>query len=913
MSIAFGGTGTTDVGAARPPPRQPQRARLIDLRIAGLHVAKLDCQRSQGHGILGAHIGAAEHDEDDSRRDPAMAADQPAQRQARHDVHQEQCEREGEQPRRQVDCRRTEPGNGFHAIWQRAPEHLHVGHGPTQVQRSTEQVMAVVTGRMAGPRGPFQQPCCVDRNGVRRRRHFPAETVQHRQRRQHLGPQLRIAAFRTLDNPLQHAHEQAGQRQVRPVRVRRHVEEHELAATAPRRRHQRSPVRQACQRQIVQGRRRFRDHLPVNHNIFRHRQSGERRFRGKRSQRERLLPAEGAAQRPHFTCPQSHRQQRAVRVHEAFAGEAHQCAAGLQPRFKGVAALRAELANIRQHDHRRGILQQRPQRPLADLGERLQRSPQVVGGCQQRAGGVVVAQGHQADGATLPAIVDEHDRTGVALTFDLDPGDFTTQLAREAKRRTGRPLSVRKRCRYPREHPAVQAERPHPCLLEPRFVRAAEARRHPVRIIRRREQRLRGLVLRPGHQGQRADPGQLLRQECRRFGVAPVRTVPEPHDLADVDELRADERFEKCPPVDAPGLRRQHPGQARSFFRIGRHLRAEPVGPRCRAGQHHRAVLRPRSIDHLQQGPPRALPPPRTCPAVVDDNDERAVRLQRGVRVPAGPGDREDHQREESHPEEQQPQRGGMRRFLAIVEAEEKPDGRKPEPPGRRGPNPQQPPHGDQPRQGRQGPRCGERKRHRSEPFERAGERLVERQQGRFRPPVGPVGQEPPAMLAGDVGKPLPVLLDPAHIAAVHRLHSSDQEVSLLLGAHEPDATAEGQQLLSRIKDLDEMPRHLLVGETAHAGGNRLQRLEEIADQDRLCVALHPDGSRHAGAGRSVGHEMFGDPSEHRPSAAGARRRAEQPHGFASLQQHRCQRQRDQRRPRPLRLEVGRRGVVHGW
>ncbi len=136
----------------------------------------------------------------------------------------------------------------------------------------------------------------------------------------------------TVDDRVQHLHERAGERQVRPARIGGDVEEHDAAVAAHARR---SPA--ACRRgaRPRPPRRasasgsastcRFTAH------VRRHRDAGERAVGGKLADRLRLLPGERAAERP-LALPEPHRQQLVDGGGgEVRAGEAKQRAAGLHP------------------------------------------------------------------------------------------------------------------------------------------------------------------------------------------------------------------------------------------------------------------------------------------------------------------------------------------------------------------------------------------------------------------------------------------------------------------------------------------------------------------------------------------------------------------------------------------------------
>ena len=149
--------------------------------------------------------------------------------------------------------------------------------------------------------------------GRRRRVLEEAEAVEHLQGRQHLGRGRRVrrAALAVADQRLagaaraaeagdaaHHLHEQARQRQVRPVRVGGDMEEDHLAVAALGRGDQRRAVLQARPHlHLGPEPGRIGQHLLVDQHLGRRRQSGEQAVVAEGCQRLRRCPGQGAAQR----------------------------------------------------------------------------------------------------------------------------------------------------------------------------------------------------------------------------------------------------------------------------------------------------------------------------------------------------------------------------------------------------------------------------------------------------------------------------------------------------------------------------------------------------------------------------------------------------------------------------------------
>src|SRR6266704_1287422 len=77
---------------------------------------------------------------------------------------------------------------------------------------------------------------------------------------------------------------------------------------------------------------------------------------------------------------------------------------------------------------------------------------------------------------------------------------------------------------------------------------------------------------------------------------------------------------------------------------------------------------------------------------------------------------------------------------------------------------------------------------------------------------------------------------DPAGIFLAHRLDSADQDLVVVLHAFETYAAVEGQGLLRRVENLQEMTAQAGGGEARDHFLNVLERRQKITDQDELGV-----------------------------------------------------------------------------
>ena len=213
-------------------------------------------------GAGGQHDGAATRNEQRQAgraRTPGAAGEEQApglQEQHGQDIGKQQRQRQGEQLRldrlRGVALVDAFLGAGWHG-----GQRLQQALGCHQVERARAPGRAIVARRMLGA-GPGVGDLGGG-DGLRRRRRAleQAEAVEHLQRRQHVdgrrcvgGRALGVVGERVArparaaetGDPPQHLHEQARQREVRPVRVGGDVEEDHLAVAAPCGRDQRRAV-----------------------------------------------------------------------------------------------------------------------------------------------------------------------------------------------------------------------------------------------------------------------------------------------------------------------------------------------------------------------------------------------------------------------------------------------------------------------------------------------------------------------------------------------------------------------------------------------------------------------------------------------------------------------------------------------
>ncbi|MEJ0067542.1 MAG: hypothetical protein WDO24_00935 [Pseudomonadota bacterium] len=106
-------------------------------------------------------------------------------------------------------------------------------------------------------------------------------------------------------------------------------------------------------------------------------------------------------------------------------------------------------------------MQQVGDRAAPDLGERAERALHIESVLEQRLAALERRRRHHADRPALPAIVEQHHRAGLFLTFDFDAGQVVAQLDRQLEVHGRLAGSGLERERLARQQPAVGGERAH--------------------------------------------------------------------------------------------------------------------------------------------------------------------------------------------------------------------------------------------------------------------------------------------------------------------------------------------------------------------------------------------------------------------------------------------------------------------
>ena len=248
-----------------------------------------------------------------------------------------------------------------------------------------------------------------------------------------LGLRLDRGGAGSGDQPVQHLHEQARDRQVRPFGIGGDMEQHQLPLPHPRLRDQRRVVTERGDDPFAEIGRGLRHQLRAHRHVVGGGQPGENAVAVEIAQGTRIAPAERAADiAPALTQP--HRQQRLVRQcvigAHARPGKADQQPAILDPSGQFIHLGQIDL--IGQHDDIGGGVQHIAQAPLDQIGGRGQRPAQVMQRRQQLLPlGLTVGGTDQPDLVPPHPVVGQHHGTGMGGALDLKAGDAVAQFGRQ--------------------------------------------------------------------------------------------------------------------------------------------------------------------------------------------------------------------------------------------------------------------------------------------------------------------------------------------------------------------------------------------------------------------------------------------------------------------------------------------------
>ena len=527
-----------------------------------------------------------------------------------------------------------------------------------------------------------------------------AEAVQHLLRRQWLRRLFGVFgsdAMREADQPVQHVHEQAGERQIGPIGVGCHMKQHNPPSPARGFRHQRCAIGELGPdlRTILgaaEHRSRGCQHLPCDPHILRHRQTGKRRLRVEGRQRWRLRPGHRATELS-VGLQQAHRQQRIGVGGEVGTGEADQRAAFGQEITEQLYLRRIVHHHIGQNQHRQIARQQRRQIALAQFCAGIERAADVIERADQRR----IARpafGQQPHRTATIRLIQQPDRPGGGCCFQYEAGERVGEFRRQIELGLCLLSPGIQMQHGAGEAVAVIALREHRHIARQAGGGAAQMRHQRACIEARRGEQQRRIGGADFHN--RTEMGEGM---SKRWIVT--------HPIGDIDHRAGfglAEQFGGEGAVGGPGFGSQS-RQTRAQF----------------AGGHGNGECWRAGILACSGGEQRHLPPsggstveggfssgearrPRGGggPAIVNSDQQRPLAVIRLAPAQIGTGEGDDHQGGRQQAQSEQPERCAGGGLGDCDQAAQQPDRREFLPTRRRRRHPQQPPQDRQQHQRQQ-------------------------------------------------------------------------------------------------------------------------------------------------------------------------------------------------------------------
>ena len=423
-------------------------------------------------------------------------------------------------------------------------------------------------------------------------------------------------------------------------------------------------------------RRRLGEYLPRYGHVGRWRKAGKRTVGRELRDGLRLGPRQRATQRA-LAKPQTHRKQFLViaGAQQPRAGEAHQRAAVFHPFDQRLARAVGNGSDVAHHDDGRLLLEQLRDRlgqvrarRFDKIGERLQRTANIVERREQQPGLVDRGLGQQPDPPALVGLVEHAHRAGMGLAVKRNRCKIVAQFERhhdlagrhrfagaEGDGGIADPaaLVVKRAGRHESGNGAGRRANGGDGEAIDCVVGGGQA--DHVEPVRDRpddacralpEQRRKGLRVVPGRQPVGEDGDGRFRQFAERLGDARIDVRPISRDRA---------RLHRVQPV----------------ARLSRGERADlRVGFFSREGENDRALVL-FGIGDQPLGRGNALVPVAgACPAIVDHQRQRlAAGRQRLARVVDRLGDGQHDKRSHQQAQQRQPPGALMRRLFLLEHA----------------------------------------------------------------------------------------------------------------------------------------------------------------------------------------------------------------------------------------------------
>ncbi len=494
------------------------------------------------------------------------------------------------------------------------------------------------------------------------------------------------------EQTFEHIDEEAGQRQVRPFRVRGDVEQDDPALALLDAGDERRAVGERGPGAALELERGLSQDLALHFDVGGRLEAGEGAGPGEGRERLRLFPGECAAQSARARLAQPHRQQIVAARCEARPRKTHQHAALLDP-FRQLRTLFAgHLSDIGEDEHGDAMIKVLADRGGARFGRIFEGPFQIVGRREQRLAALIA--GDNADRATARAFIEERDGAGAGAAVDRQPLDIVAQAAGRFDAGFGFGVAGGEgKGRCGDETPAF-AERLDVAAEGEARGGADQARREAVCVEFRREQResRRGAIVEKNLRLAEADKRG---DDIGGAGVADSVGKPDDAALPAAHHRRQARQHGVAIAVEGLGFERHRAGEGVGGIFLT-DVEVGGGGGRENHGQIGAAGV----LDEAAHFLAPFVPAMGGRPAIVDDQNERAVAAaERLRRIHQRLGQRENDQRRSDDAQDQQPERRLVRRLFLGLEAGKEAQAEKPQPPRGRRRHPQQPPDDRQRRQ----------------------------------------------------------------------------------------------------------------------------------------------------------------------------------------------------------------------
>ncbi len=329
-----------------------------------------------------------------------------------------------------------------------------------------------------------------------------------------------------------------------------------------------------------------------------------------------------------------------------------------------------DVADVGQDQHRQILLEETFDRPGrcapfgdANIGERVERTRQIIDGVEQRLRRLGRGAGNQADGAAAPALVEQLHGAGGTFGGDFEPGDVVANLDREIELRRGLAfLGLELEARIA-ERQALEIERADDTGFGSAGFGAQHLHAQSAGRVVGRRQRMGGLDA-AGDDGNGPAIEQAREARDERIGMADIDAVGEPDQLDLGRGLeKAGNRPERFGAIERVRFR---PDLAQPDARGSGSFQRDVATGLGERHDRNAAAVGFRAGDELVGGAQANVPGRGGPPGIIDQQcDRRRLGGGRERRVPQRTGDGKDHERGQRQSQQRQPPRRTRRGLLA--------------------------------------------------------------------------------------------------------------------------------------------------------------------------------------------------------------------------------------------------------